>query len=133
MIDMIIYGTPVGKGRPRFGRGKSGNIITFTPKKTREYEQGVKALAQVAMMNRTLIEGPVKVTITAIFNHKTKTGWHVSRPDVDNIVKAILDGRHCRDHMSLSDHPICLTTTDHRQTWLDTVTHTHLPNNWHHF
>lgn len=44
------------------------------------------------MMNRTLIEGPVKVTITAIFNHKTKTGWHVSRPDVDNIVKAILDG-----------------------------------------
>ncbi len=92
MIDMVIYGTPVGKGRPRFGRGKSGNIVTFTPKKTREYEQGVKALAQVAMMNRTLIEGPVKVTITAIFNHKVKSGWHVSRPDLDNIVKAILDG-----------------------------------------
>jgi Holliday junction resolvase RusA-like endonuclease len=92
MIDMVIYGTPTGKGRPRFGRGKSGNVITFTPKKTREYEQCVKALAQAAMTNRTLIEGPVKVTIVAVFNHKIKTGWHVSRPDLDNIVKAILDG-----------------------------------------
>jgi Holliday junction resolvase RusA-like endonuclease len=34
----------------------------------------------------------VKVTIKAYFSHKKKTGWHVSRPDIDNIVKAILDG-----------------------------------------
>lgn len=92
MIDMVIYGTPIGKGRPRFGRNKGGNVITFTPQKTREYEQSVQALAQVAMMNRTILEGPVKVCITAFFNHKSNTGWHTSRPDLDNIAKAILDG-----------------------------------------
>ena len=92
MIELVIYGPPVGKGRPRFGRAKNGNVVTFTPSKTRHYEQGVRALAQVAMMNKTVLEGPVKVTLTAYFSHKTKTGWHVSRPDLDNIVKAVLDG-----------------------------------------
>jgi Holliday junction resolvase RusA-like endonuclease len=39
-----------------------------------------------------MLEGPVRVTITAFFAHKTKTGYHTSRPDLDNIVKSILDG-----------------------------------------
>jgi Holliday junction resolvase RusA-like endonuclease len=43
------------------------------------------------MIGKTVLEGPVKVTITAYFSHKTKTGWHVSRPDLDNIIKAVLD------------------------------------------
>lgn len=92
MIDMVIYGTPIGKGRPRFGRGKDGKMVTYTPRKTKDYEQCIKTIAQIAMVNRTIIEGPVKVVIHAFFNHKKKSGWHVSRPDLDNVIKAILDG-----------------------------------------
>ena len=91
MIDIVFHGTPIGKSRPRFGRTKAGGVVTYTPQKTRDYERALKSFAQVAMIGKTMLEGPVKVTITAYFSHKTKTGWHVSRPDLDNIIKAVLD------------------------------------------
>jgi Holliday junction resolvase RusA-like endonuclease len=91
MIDIVFHGTPIGKSRPRFGRTKTGGVVTYTPQKTRDYERALKSFAQVAMIGKTMLEGPVKVTITAYFSHKTKTGWHVSRPDLDNIIKAVLD------------------------------------------
>lgn len=92
MIDLIIYGKPVGKARPRFGRNKKGGVVTFTPRETKLYEDGVRSLAQIAMFGKEMFEGPVKVTIKAYFQHSKKTGWHSSRPDLDNVVKAILDG-----------------------------------------
>lgn len=92
MIDIVIHGKPVGKARPRFGRRKDGGVMTYTPRETKSYEQSVRTLAQCAMMGKSMLEGPVRVTISAYFQHKTKTGYHISRPDLDNIVKAILDG-----------------------------------------
>lgn len=92
MIDAVIVGKPTSKGRPRFGRAKNGNMVAYTPFKTRKYEQEVKNLFQIAMFGKAMLEGPVKVTITAFFNSKKKTGWHTSRPDLDNLIKAILDG-----------------------------------------
>ena len=92
MIELVIHGKPVGKARPRFGRNKKGGVVTFTPRETKLYEQGVKTLAQVAMFGKEMFDGPVKVTIKAYFKHSKKTGWHISRPDLDNVIKAILDG-----------------------------------------
>ena len=92
MIDLVIYGKPVGKGRPRFGRTKSGAPVTYTPEKTKQYEQEISTTAQCAMFGKMMMEGPVKVGIHAFFHHKTKTGFHASRPDLDNVVKAVLDG-----------------------------------------
>jgi len=92
MIDIVIHGKPVGKARPRFGRKKDGGAVTYTPRETKNYEQAVAALAQCAMMGKTLMEGPLRVTICAYFQHKTKIGYHTSRPDLDNIIKIILDG-----------------------------------------
>jgi Holliday junction resolvase RusA-like endonuclease len=93
MIDLVIYGKPIGKARPRFGRNKgTGKVVTFTPQKTKHYEQEIATTAQCAMFGKELMEGPVKVEIRAFFFHAKKTGSHVSRPDIDNIVKAILDG-----------------------------------------
>lgn len=93
MIDLIIYGKPIGKARPRFGRNKhSGKVVTFTPQKTKNYEQEIAMTAQCAMMGKLLMEGPLKVEIHAYFFHKSKDGYHVSRPDLDNVIKAILDG-----------------------------------------
>ena len=93
MIDLVIWGKPIGKARPRFGRNKySGKVVTFTPQATKNYEQEIATTAQCAMFGKALMEGPVKVTICAFFSHKTKEGWHTSRPDIDNVVKAVLDG-----------------------------------------
>jgi Holliday junction resolvase RusA-like endonuclease len=105
MINLVIYGKPVGKARPRFGRKKNGGVMTYTPRETKLYEQGVKTLAQVAMFGKDMLEGPVKVTIKAYFQHKTKAGWHISRPDLDNIVKAILDGLN--DTVFTDDAVVC--------------------------
>ena len=92
MIDIIFYGHPIGKGRPRFGRTGGGAPVTYTPKKTKDYERDLASLAQVAMKGQVPTEQPVKITIDVFFTHKTKTGWHTSRPDLDNIVKIVLDG-----------------------------------------
>ena len=92
MISIVIHGKPIGKARPRFGQRKDGSVMTYTPRETRNYEQAVAVLAQCAMSGKTMLEGPVRVTIHAFFNHKKKTGYHTSRPDLDNIIKAILDG-----------------------------------------
>jgi hypothetical protein len=93
MIDLVIYGKPIGKARPRFGRNKhTGKVVTFTPQQTKNYEQEIATTAQCAMFGKELMEGPLKVEIKAFFFHKTKEGFHVSRPDLDNIIKAILDG-----------------------------------------
>lgn len=92
MIDLIIYGKPIGKARPRFGRTRSGKPVTYTPQQTKNYEQEIATTAQCAMTGKLLMEGPLKVEIKAFFFHKKKEGLHVSRPDLDNIIKAILDG-----------------------------------------
>ena len=90
-----------GKGRPRFTR----NGHAFTDEKTRNYENLVKLLAMQAMekAGATVTDKPVKVTINAYFeipksyskkkvqaiiNGEIKPG----KPDVDNIIKSLLDG-----------------------------------------
>ena len=102
MIGFTIEGAPVPKGRPRFTR--TGH--TFTPGKTRQYEALVTARAREAMIGKRKIEKPnaVRVDILAVF--PVPASWskkrrlaalqgvehHVSKPDLDNVQKAILDG-----------------------------------------
>lgn len=102
MIGFTIEGAPVPKGRPRFTR--TGH--TFTPAKTRQYEALVTARAREVMIGKRKIEKPnaVRVDILAIFpvpsswSKKRRTAalqgveHHVSKPDLDNVQKAILDG-----------------------------------------
>lgn len=102
MISFTIEGGPVPKGRPRFTR--SGH--TYTPDTTRKYEALVTARAKEAMIGKRKIEKPnaVRVDILAIFpvpsswSKKRRTAalqgveHHVSKPDLDNVAKAALDG-----------------------------------------
>ena len=102
MISFTIEGVPVPKGRPRFTR--SGH--TYTPDTTRKYEALVTARAKEAMIGKRKIEKPnaVRVDILAIFpvpsswSKKRRTAalqgveHRVSKPDLDNVQKAILDG-----------------------------------------
>lgn len=98
-IAFTVKGEPVGKGRPRFT--KAGHC--YTPEKTASYE----ALVGFAYRNSArgyTFEYPVRVTIKAFFKPpKSKSKKAVEdmlsgrvlpakKPDIDNIVKIILDG-----------------------------------------
>ena len=90
LITITLLGTPVPKGRPRFGNGRA-----YTPKRTKDYENALKAL-----IKEQNVTGPIEVTINAIFPRpqrlkpkKYQDGLilHTKRPDLDNIIKAVLD------------------------------------------
>ena len=89
-----MEGEPQGKGRPRFGQGR-----TYTPKKTLEYEKLVALAAHQAGLEFTL--APVSIRITAIHKRPKRLKRRkdsrsriikTTKPDIDNIVKAVLDG-----------------------------------------
>tara|TARA_R110000765_G_scaffold412278_1_gene511870 strand:- start:93 stop:518 length:426 start_codon:yes stop_codon:yes gene_type:complete len=101
-LNFVIYGDPVGKGRPRFVR-KTG--VAYTPKKTKDYETHVKQAAWVSMSKHKLntFYGNCSVKIIAFlkipksWNKRKTMEAHLgmvtpSLPDIDNIAKSVLDG-----------------------------------------
>ena len=92
-----IPGRPKGKARPQFANGRA-----FTPKATRDYEREIGALYQ--LQDGRMFTGEVKVEVEAIFkipsSWSKKKKWETIdsgkrpeiRPDIDNIVKVVLDG-----------------------------------------
>jgi len=63
MCDSILIrldGQPKGKGRPRFGRGR-----TYTDATTQRYEDAIRWQARSAMVGRKPFAGPVKVRVYA--------------------------------------------------------------------
>ena len=103
-IEFFVPGAPVGKGRPRAARRGTG-VVMFTPEKTAGYEALVAAAASNAMRAEAgpLFTGPLeavlemRIPIPASWSkaHKAAalagTELPTSKPDIDNVVKAILD------------------------------------------
>ena len=96
-IKFTVPGVPVGKGRPRFTR--TGH--TYTPEKTAAYEENVR-LCWKTQSGQGFAGGvALKASIIAYFPipksaSKKKAAamdgtFHTSRPDADNVAKAILD------------------------------------------
>ncbi len=94
---VIIPGTPFAKGRPKFST-RGGFARAYTPKKTVAFEQLVALFTAQAGVKP--IEGPVRVTIVAYWPMKGQPRKKIprpiepkiSRPDCDNVAKAVLDG-----------------------------------------
>ena len=80
---------PVAKARPRFARGR-----VFTPFKTERYEAHIAVVAAAQMNGSPMIEGPIYAKFRFIFKRKKSVtrAHHIIRPDLDNLIKAILDG-----------------------------------------
>lgn len=99
MIHFTVPGQPIAKGRPRIST-RGGFARAYTPVKTVAYEGLVAMAGQEAMAGAAPFEGPVAIEVTAVFQipaswskrRKAEAQWHTSRPDQDNIVKAIGDG-----------------------------------------
>tara|TARA_R110000764_G_scaffold230603_1_gene321874 strand:- start:499 stop:930 length:432 start_codon:yes stop_codon:yes gene_type:complete len=101
-VEIEVEGQPQGKARPRMSR--FGHA--YTPQKTRDYENSIKAACASQMKRHDLqpTDAAVKVSIVAFMNipkswAKKKAEkaeyaliYPTAKPDIDNIVKAALDG-----------------------------------------
>jgi Holliday junction resolvase RusA-like endonuclease len=101
-VVFTVPGTPVGKGRPRFGR--RGNFVaTYTPEKTAAYENLVRLHASIAMNGSKTLQDAlccvisVEVVPTPSWTKKKRQAAlcgeisPIGKPDADNVAKAILD------------------------------------------
>ena len=97
-ISFTVPGDPVPKGRPRF---RMATGTTYTPTKTKRYERLVRE-SWAAQSGKKFDEEPIRLVVTAVFripksySKKLKQYLpgraHVKAPDIDNVVKAVLDG-----------------------------------------
>lgn len=95
----VVDGSPVGKGRPRFVRA-TGH--TYTPDKTKEYEQRIAE--EYARKGGKMMDGYIAVKIYAVYKIPTTTSKAkreqmlrgaikpTVKPDLDNVLKIVLDG-----------------------------------------
>lgn len=101
MIEFKVYGKPQGKARPRFN---SMTHRTYTPAKTRSYEHEIAVCYKEANGPMFPADVYVGISIRALF--PVPVSWPKKKrelvrmgtikptvkPDVDNIIKAVLDG-----------------------------------------
>jgi Holliday junction resolvase RusA-like endonuclease len=103
MVNFMVEGTPVPKGRPRFAR-RGKFVSTYSPKTTVDYETKVSEAAQLAMGSSEPLETPVgafiyiTLPIPASYSKKRKqdclSGYErpTKKSDIDNYCKAVFDG-----------------------------------------
>ena len=104
-LKFTVPGTPQPKGRAR-ACIRGGKIAHYTPKKTEQYENSVRLAAALAMSQQGVKQftGAVNVSVCAFvaipesWSKKKKAAalsgeiMPTSKPDIDNVTKAILDG-----------------------------------------
>ncbi len=101
-ITIEIPGKPIPKGRPRIWQGTRRKAVT--PVETRRYEDIVKSSAKIAMNGLPPLQGALIASVVAYvpvpgsWSKKKKADavageiHPTSRPDLDNYIKAALDG-----------------------------------------
>lgn len=99
-IELVIEGEPVAKGRPKLSR-----YGTYTPKKTKDYEELVKkAWNESKYADFEPLETAIKISVV-FYRGIQKSGSKqikdaknkglilpTIKPDIDNYMKSILDG-----------------------------------------
>ena len=88
-MNFTVYGIPVPKARPRMT--KTGHC--YTPKKTADYEFLVQQVWHHT--GREKLEGAIRLEVVFYYNRPksaTSRNHHTGRPDLDNLVKSVLDG-----------------------------------------
>lgn len=90
-LNFHIQGKPEPKGRPRFTR--SG--CPYTPVKTKKWERDV-AIQAKRFAPKEVFTGALSLTLLFRLPRPKSlpklTVWHVKKPDLDNLVKAVIDG-----------------------------------------
>ena len=93
-IAFFVPGQPVAKGRPRAFKMKNGGIGTYTPDKTVEWERSVRSYANDEKPQAPY-DCPLRVHIqfymTRPASKPKKAVWPTTKPDIDNLAKAVTD------------------------------------------
>lgn len=94
-LAFTIPGPPRGKGRPKFAR--MGSFVrAYTDDKTASYENLVAMAASQAHRGQPPLDGPLTVTALFVIQRPKSAPRRVTlpatKPDLDNMVKAVLDG-----------------------------------------
>lgn len=79
---------PIPKARPRLSK-----FAVYTPKKTADYENLI-AYEWKKKYKDLILKGAVKLDLVFVFKKakSCKKTFHTQRPDIDNLLKSILDG-----------------------------------------
>jgi len=90
ILEFTVPGPPVPKGRPRtVRRARDGRPlpkpITFTPKRTTDYEAHVRTIAWAAVSHVPAWRTDAAYRVTATFYRAARRG------DADNCIKSVLD------------------------------------------
>lgn len=116
-IDFFVSGTP--KAQPRvkaFVRG--GHAGVYTPNSAESWKQSVR-LEAVANAPESLMTHPINVELDFFLSrpkaHYRRDGsvkentaiWHTSKPDLDNLIKAVTDAITDTQRVWLDDSQIC--------------------------
>ena len=100
IYEFEVPGKVIGKGRPRLN---SYTGVVYTPTKTKDYESLVEQYFLLKYPRFKILEGRIKVSIIAYFSIPKATKKSdinemldnnispTKKPDIDNIVKIILD------------------------------------------
>jgi Holliday junction resolvase RusA-like endonuclease len=102
-LSFTIPGEARGKGRPRATRF-GGGVRLYTDAKTASYEGLIAYAAQAALAGRAPLDGPLVMSVLvrlappASASKKARAAMlagemhPTKKPDLDNVVKAVLDG-----------------------------------------
>jgi len=94
MIAFTVYGNPVPKARARVVKLKNGRTVSFTPAKTENWEDSIRAQA-LAYRPDNLLDGPL--VLRAVFyllrprSRPKREQYPDRRPDLDNCLKSVKD------------------------------------------
>ena len=101
-VYFVVYGNPVGKGRPR-ATSRGGFVRMYTDAKTLGFESAVADEARIAMRDWQAFETPMQLQLSAYYYipkswSKKKRQMAMDgeihpqvKPDLDNVMKAVLD------------------------------------------
>lgn len=111
MIEIVIDGECVPKGRPQFTR----QMVVYTPPKTKKYERYVQSVLRKNKVQK--MTGALKVELEVYRvppKSFSKKKWleaimqklfPVTKPDLDNYIKSVLDA--CNGVLFEDDNAIC--------------------------
>jgi Holliday junction resolvase RusA-like endonuclease len=101
-VYFVVYGNPVGKGRPR-ATSRGGFVRMYTDAKTLGFESAVADEARIAMREWQAFNTPMQLQLSAYYPipkswSKKKRQMAMDgeihpqvKPDLDNVMKAVLD------------------------------------------
>lgn len=102
IIEYSVIGTPKPQSRPKFFRNRAGYMGTYSPKtdwfnivytetlkKKQEILGDIKLSGAIEIVLEFIM--PIPTSISKKKQEQLKFKYHTKKPDIDNLIKAVLD------------------------------------------